>query len=287
MKTKIWCGSILAVLALLGAGCDTVGARHQQTSSLFSYLYADQTGHTDEPSVPVLSLPLRVGVAFVPMKSKDRGSSWSRETLIFSEQQKLELARRVAGEFVHHEFIKSVDLIPSAYLAEGGSFRNLDQLRQIYGIDVVVLLSYDQVQFTDQGALTLSYWTIVGAYVVQGEKNDTQTMIDAAVYDIASRKLLFRSPGLSEIKGSATPVNLSEQLRRDSAAGFEVAATNLVANLTVQLEEFKGRVKNAPTEYRIEFKPGYTGAGNFGGAEIVFIGMLAGGVLLGRWHRKS
>ncbi len=48
----------------------------------------------------------------------------------------------------------------------------------MYDIDVIALVSYDQVQFTDGSFLSLTYWTIVGAYVVAGEKNDTSTMLD-------------------------------------------------------------------------------------------------------------
>ncbi len=47
---------------------------------------------------------------------------------------------------------------------------------------------YDQVQFTGEGLLSLTYWTIVGAYLVPGEKNETKTMLDAAVFYIASRR---------------------------------------------------------------------------------------------------
>lgn len=98
------------------------------------------------------------------------------------------------------------------------------------------LSSPDQVQFTDTGLLSLTYWTLVGAYVVKGEKNDTQTMLDAAVYDIRSRKLLFRAPGISRVKNSATPVNLTEKLRLDRDEGFRLAAAELVTNLHRELE---------------------------------------------------
>lgn len=40
-------------------------------------------------------------------------------------------------------------------------------------MDVVALVSRDQVQFTDQGLLSLTHWTLVGAYIVPGERNDT------------------------------------------------------------------------------------------------------------------
>ena len=90
-------------------------------------------------------------------------------------------------------------------------------------MDVIALASLDQTQFTDEGMFSLTYLTVVGAFVVPGDKNATHTMVDMAVYDIASRKLLFRAPGISYIKGLATPVNLREQLRNDSSAGFAAA----------------------------------------------------------------
>jgi rhombotail lipoprotein len=144
----------------------------------------------------------------------------------------------------------------------------------MYGVDVMALMSYDQVQFTDQNILALTYWTIVGAYVVNGERNETRTMLDAAVYDIASRKLLFRAPGYSQVKRGATLVNLSKELRGDSERGFKEAATNLVSNLIVQLEDFRQRVTNSPTEYKIVRKPGYIGAGALGGLETGCIGLI-------------
>lgn len=87
------------------------------------------------------------------------------------------------------------------------------------------------MQFTDEGQLSLSYWTIVGAYVVRGETNETKTIMDAAVNDIPSRRLLFRAPGTTQIKRSAIAINVTEQLRRDGEQGFSVAATNLMVKL--------------------------------------------------------
>jgi len=273
---------LLVTITVLVGGCNTMG--NHRASNLYAYLYSDQKGHVDEPTVPVLSLPLRVGVAFVPVDNpKGRNYSYA-DDLTFSEVQKMDLMKQISEQFKQYPFVKSIDLIPSAYLTPRGGFANLDQIRTMYGVDVMALLSYDQVQFTDQGMLSLTYWTIVGAYVVPGQKNDTKTMLDAAVYDIASRKLLFRAPGIGNVKGSATPVNLSEELREDSKKGFEQAATNLVASLKVQLEEFKERVTNAPAEYKVEYKPGYTGASAFGGLETIFIGGMGVCFL---WMRRN
>jgi rhombotail lipoprotein len=132
-----------------------------------------------------------------------------------TEAEKTNLLDKVADNFRKYDFVSEIEVIPSAYLTEGGSFQNLDQIKTMYGTDVIALVSYDQVQFTDEGLLSLTYWTLLAAYVISGEKNDTSTMLDTAVYDIESRKMLFRAPGTSSIKGRSTPINLSEELRAD------------------------------------------------------------------------
>ena len=273
---------IISVAAIgLIAGCAALGLtdNSRQASSVMTYLYPKHAdSHIDSPSVPVLSLPLRVGVAFVPEQSKRPGAnfvSWENER--FTEKQKMELMKKVSESFKKYAFVQSIELIPSSYLTPQGGFENLDQLRAMFGVDVIALLGYDQAQFTDEGWASITYWTVVGAYVVPGERNDTKTMMDAVVYDIASRKLLFRAPGTSQIKASATPINLKEGLRDDSEHGFEQASTNLVTNLQVQLAEFKDRVKSSPEEFKVVTKPGYSGAGSIDGLDLALFATMATG----------
>jgi rhombotail lipoprotein len=263
-------------------GCESMGpAQRHRATSLYDYLYPNTSGHVDAPTIPVLSLPLKVGIAFVPIDNGGRQPH--RTDLVLSEDRKMELMKAISDQFRAYPFVKSIELVPTTYLTPKGGFGNLQQIRAMYGVDVMALLSYDQIQFTDQGLLSLTYWTIIGGYIVQGEKNDTRTMLDAAVYDIASRKLLFRAPGTSTVKASATPVNLSEELRKDSELGFEQAATNLVPNVRIQLEAFQERVKSNPTEYKVVHREGYTGAGSVGATEAAVIA-IAGACLL--WQRR-
>ena len=275
MKTHDPIGLILlaGVATLVLTGChtfDNVKSSHQ-SSSVVNYLYPNQANPVVQPAIPVLSLPLKVGVAFVP---GDSGHAYAASGPL-SESQKFALINEVSESFKKFPFVKSIEIIPSSYLTPRGSFANLDQIRSMYGVDVVALLSYDQVQFTDTGLLSLTYWTLVGAYVVKGEKNDTQTMLDAAVYDIRSRKLLFRAPGISRVKNSATPVNLTEKLRLDRDEGFRLAATELVTNLHRELELFRERVKKSPDEIKIAHQPGYAGGGSLGGWELALVAALA------------
>jgi rhombotail lipoprotein len=275
--------NLLVTVALLGAvaalsGCESFNQRSQhRATSVVKFLYPNNSEHVESPTVPVLSLPLKVGIAFVPVEESRRGAEnyLLAGDATVNESQKMALMKEVSKHFDKYPFVKSIELIPTAYLTPGGSFANLDQLRSMFDVDVIALLSYDQVQFTDEGILSLSYWTIVGAYTVTGEKNDTRTMLDAVVYDIPSRKMLFRSPGLSHIKGSATPINLSEELRLASEAGFQQAATNLVAGLDFQLGEFKERIKKSPEDIKVVNKPGYAGASAMGGFEVLLLGGMA------------
>ncbi|OGS94691.1 MAG: rhombotarget lipoprotein [Gallionellales bacterium RIFCSPLOWO2_02_FULL_57_47] len=262
----------LPIIALIG-GCATGTTKH--ATSVVDYLFPDTKEPVVTPGIPVLTLPLRVGIAFVPSDSTKggRGSQFRGGfppfhggALALTEKRKADLMQEVANHFKKYSFVKEIEIVPSAYLKPGGSFANLDQIRTMYGVDIIALLSYDQVQFTDQGKLSLTYWTIVGAYVIPGEKNDTHTMIDAVVYDITSRKMLFRAPGMSHIKGSATLVNLSEELRADSDKGFSDAAKEMIVNLDDQLAHFKEKVKERPAEYKVVRTPGYTGGGTGGGS---------------------
>ena len=279
MRHSRFVTAVLTVFAisLSTTGCATRSAHY--ATSVVQYLYPKDTKHVETATIPLLSLPLRVGVAFVPGDGYQIINS-------LSEKYKEDLMKKVSAEFKQYPFVKSIEIIPSPYLMPKGGFTNLDQLRTMYGVDVIALLSYDQVQHTDEGLLSLSYWTLIGAYIVRGEKNDTSTMLDAAVYHIPSRKLLFRAPGTSRIKASATPVNLREQLRKDSEAGFKEAAVMLTTNLKEQLEQFKVKVKESPQEYKIEHKAGYTGGGSL---DPVALGLVAafGGALFWSGRKRK
>lgn len=261
----------MVILAILGAGCAHLYGRSQvrQNASVVDFLFPAGSDQVVEPSIPTLNLPLDVGVAFVPGARGD-----GRLDHHLSEERKARLLQDVAREFEPYKFVRKIEIIPSAYLRPGGSFANLDQLARMFGVQVIALVSYDQVQFTDEDFTSFAYWTLVGAYVVEGEKNDTQTLLDAVVYDVASRKLLFRAPGVSRIEARATPVNLSEELREDADAGFQKAATNLVTNLKTELASFQERVRNRPEEVKVVARPGYTGAGASGVFEIALLLVL-------------
>lgn len=278
LLSQIVLGSLLTALTLTSIGCVGMNYGNRQkreATSLADYLYPGDTEHIAQPAIPVLSLPLNVGIAFVPefYKNSKGGTTRTYQSRL-DENRRIQLMQNVSSHFQAQPFVKRIELIPSSYLTPQGSFENLDQLKRLFNVDVIALVSYDQAQFSDETAWSFTYWTIVGAYVVPGERNDTRTLLDCAVYDIASRQLLFRAPGVSTVKGNATPINANEELRRDSEQGFDIAATNLVTNLEVELGRFKDRVKRSPDEIRVVNKPGYTGAGALDGMTVLLFAAL-------------
>lgn len=256
----------ILIMSVSIMGC--AGQQTRAKSSVVDYLYPKNSTAVVQPSIPVLNIPIKVGIAFVPEQpARSRGVNlWSGVVGggALTEANKTNLLETMADHFRKHDFVGELEVIPSAYLTPAGSFSNLQQIKTMYGIDVIALVSYDQVQFTDEGMLSLTYWTIVGAYVVSGEKNDTSTMLDTVVYDINSKKMLFRAPGTSNIKGSATPVNLSEELRNDSLEGFKQATKQMITNLDMQLTSFKKKIKDNPERVKVVHRAGYSGGGAIG-----------------------
>ena len=279
--------SVLALLTVALTGCVAFrNSRHHQASSIVQFLYPDQNQPFVEPGIPTLRLPLRVGIAFVPSTGRPNHGSEAGPggSVSFTEAQKAELMGRIAADFKAQPFVQTIEILPETYLRPGGGFENLDQMRALLGIDVVALISYDQAQNSTDTAWSLAYWTIVGAYLVPAQKNDTHTLMEAVVYDIPSRRLLFRAPGVSAVTGHSTMVRTQEEMRADSARGLTLAAADLTTQLQRELDSFKTRIKDEPQSVHIEHKPGYSGAGSVGKWLFGTLGMLTA---ISRSHRRQ
>ena len=138
------------VAMVVSSGCASIyGTKNRYRSSVVDYLYPEKDV-AEQSTVPNLSLPIRVGVAFVPDSPDTAGSSR------ISEKEKMDLMRSISSEFKSLEFVKHIEMIPTAYLTPHGGFANLDQIKTMHDIDVMALVSYDQIQHTDEGLLSLS-----------------------------------------------------------------------------------------------------------------------------------
>jgi rhombotail lipoprotein len=267
-----------ATAVCLSTGCVFWDSKRQtaERTSLLDFLYPTESEKELQPTIPTLKLPLKVGLAWVPMSGDARGP---RESTGLPAQFLDETLGKVRQQFTNLPFVSEVVIVPGQYLQPKGGFENLNQVRTMFGVDVIALVSRDQKQFADPNALSFLYLTVVGAYVVPAEKNETYTMVDTAVFDIPSRTLLFRAPGMHRSKGRSTYVGLDDALRKEQEEGVVLASKAMVDNLKSELGLFQERIKKQPDTVRVVHRPGYTGGGAGGWADVAWIGV----VLVGIW----
>lgn len=265
----------IALLVVLAAVLTACSWWHPQrtgsSSSLVDYLYPDgQIPPPVDEQVPVISLPARVGIAFVPSRG------WNK----LPESQMTELLNIVRDEFKDRDFIERIEVIPANYLQAQGGFDGLEQIGRLYNVDIIALVSYDQVLNTQDRASSLLYWTIVGAYTIKGTSNSVNTFVDTAVFDLPTRRLLFRAPGTNEASQRSTGINVSEAGREVSQESFETAMAEMTTNLDLELERFKVRIKEDQSVQLAHRNRG--GGGGVGHLDIATILLGVFGLLLAR-----
>ena len=235
MSRRILIAALLGVVLLLG--CSFARQVHRR-SNLMSYLYPKATEAPLPSAQGVrLRLPLRVGVAFVP--SEAAYGPYGGGAAVLPGTVEKSLLNVVRNAFKSRDWVKEVVVIPSTYLTPGGGFTNLDQVSQMFGVDVIALVSVDQFQSSDPYPISFLYLSIVGAYVLPLDHNDTRTLIDAAVFYVPGRRFLLRAPGQSRITGHSTAVDVNESMRERSVKGLSMAMTDLSANLSKEVDTFK------------------------------------------------
>jgi len=257
MKRLCWAVVLFALAAGL-AGCASMDAstKQRQVASMLSFLFP---GSAEPPApakaVAVLNVPFKIGVAFVPDNADP--------TFRVSEADRLKLAAQVRDAFSGYPFVREIVTVPSLYLEPGGGFANLDRIASLLQVDVIALVSYDQVQHADASGWSFLYWTGIGAYVIEGDRYDVLTALETAVFDIRSRRMLMRAAGTSNVKGAATMVGFSARSREARLASFEEAVAQMIGSLHSEVKAFRDRAPTDP-HVKLVLPPGYD-PGNFRG----------------------
>lgn len=238
------------------------------SSSLVDYLYPEgQEPPAETPEIPNLQLPLRVGIAFVPPR-------FGSHTGI-SAALKSELLNNVKAEFLDREYIEHIEIIPDNYLGSSRGFAGLQQVARLYGVDVMALVSYDQVSMSEDNKASILYWTIVGAYFIEGTQNEVQTFVDTAVFDVGSRKLLFRAPGINRQQSQSTAIESVEAVRTGRESGFTAAMDDMTVNLVTALDEFETRLEEDPELAQVTWDESAGGGGSTGYLLLLLLTLAA------------
>jgi rhombotail lipoprotein len=233
-------------------------AETRNSSSLVSFLYPDGQLPAPSDAVPQLHLPLRVGLAFLPSQSSAAG---------LDDAHKEQILERIRERFAARKFVADIVIIPDYYLATSRGFDGLNGVQRLYGIDLMALVSYDQVTHLDQNHWSLGYLTIVGAYVLQGSSRDTATLVDLAVVDPATRTLVLRAGGTDTRGGSSTLIDEQRAARADDFGSFDAASDRMIANFDAALTRLEAAVHEGKARVKIVSRTN-SGGGNGGGGAI-------------------
>ncbi len=224
------------------SGCN----RHAQNStSLVDFLYPNGATPPPQDAQPQLHLPLRVGLAFLP----SRGGPEAENGLDAAHQQALleEIRRR----FITRKFVAEIVVIPDYYLRGKEGFGGLEAVQRLYAIDLMALVSYDQVAHEDDNDWSLGYVTIVGAYVLKGTRHDVSTLVDLAVVDPATHSLVLRAGGFDNRHGNVTLIDEPRRLREAAADGFTAATKQMIEHFDSALTAFEHEVHDGKANVRV------------------------------------
>ena len=152
----------------------------------------------------------------------------------------------------------------------------------MFGLDVFALVSWNQVVLSSDTPASVLYWTIVGAYLIPGTQNSVNTLLDTAVFDIKTHKLLLRAPGVSQVTDSSTAVEAGRVTLSIREKSFVDAANQMATNLEAEVELFGKRIKEegvAEIAYASDYKGAFSPL-------FLLIGSLLGFIaLIRRWLR--
>lgn len=266
--------ALTGVAALMLSGCTAVSAlldgpqgqrQSHNSSSLVEFLYPDGHIPPAENQIPELRVPLRVGLAFLPTRNGAGPTAAQRD----------ELLEQIRQRFASRKFVTEIVTIPDYYLRNGRGFDGLQGVQRLYSVDVMALVSYDQVEHMDENDWSLGYLTIVGAYVLKGSHHDVATLVDLAVVDPVTRSLILRAGGTDSRNRNSTLVDQPREARESNAASFGAATTQMIDNFDVSLTKFEADVRAGKANIRVAKRQSSGGGGGGGSFAPLSLGLLA------------
>jgi rhombotail lipoprotein len=265
---KFYCLCLLAILGVTGCAdlsCFSSCQRHAQNStSLVEFLYPNGSPPPAENSQPQLRLPLRVGLAFLPSNGDAR--------IGLDAAHKEALLQEIRRRFVSRKFIAEIVVIPDYYLQGKRGFEGLEGVQRLYGVDLMALVSYDQVAHEDNNNWSLGYVTIVGAYVLKGTRHDVSTLVDLAVVDPATHSLVIRAGGFDTRHGTVALIDENRGLRESSTEGFSAATQQMIDHFDGALTAFESDVREGKANVKVVSNHGKPTSG--GGGSLDWLGLL-------------
>jgi rhombotail lipoprotein len=262
MRAKVLFGWVvtMGLTGCVGWNCYPACTRHTQNStSLVEFLYPNSGAAPRDNAEPQLHLPLKVGLAFLPSRGPEAENG-------LNAAHKEALLEEIRKRFITRKFVAEIVLIPDYYLKGKDGFAGLEGVQRLYSVDLMALVSYDQVAHEDSNDWSLGYATILGAYFLKGTRHDVSTLVDLAVIDPATHSLVLRAGGYDNRHRDVTFMDESRRLRETEASGFTAATQQMIEHFDGALTAFEGEVREGKANVRVvSNRNGSGGAGALDG----------------------
>jgi rhombotail lipoprotein len=277
-----------ASLALALSGCGILsgneclfrcGEKRASSTPLVQFLYGDDQRVPKRDEVVTLQLPIRVGLAFLPSRT---GNPDEGPTPIERER----ILNAIRASFSDLPYVSEIVPVPAYYfdMARADGMWQLEQLSRLQNLDLMALISYDQRTQVSENRRSFAYLTIVGALVVKGNHNETQTIIDLAVVEPVRRSLVLRAGGVSSTANTVTAIDQPGKLRKQQRVGFDQATDQLIGNFRTELTDFESRVRAGTADVKVVCQQRGGGGGSL---DLTLLALLVGCLAttaMVRWH---
>ena len=215
---------LLVVAMFLLQGC-ALGPRFSSSQNLSSILEPVKDSLASQDKKP-LEFPAAVGILMVPPNSNHEipGSTL-----------------HLAAQELKKELLKNEKYVKAVSIVSAGDFQEkitLNQISDLYGVDVVIIVSFEQDQRRVQNSvLALLNIAIVPAFIVPGVEVTTSSIVDGKVVHIPSNAIIFRAGGVDERTEHMTPFSAEEGGEtEESILGLASSVTDLGKNISKILD---------------------------------------------------
>lgn len=230
MNISIFKLMLIGLVIITIQGCDTLRPRSSSSMDLASVLEPVKDSLISTEKKPLI-FPTTVAVLMVPGE---------KLTMVPSSTLRLAAEELKKGLLKNNAYINGVSIISADDIRGKISLKTI---RDLYGTDIVVVLSYEQDQRrTQHGFFAFLDMAIVPAFIVPSVKVTTSTVVDGKIIHIPSNAIIFRSSGTDE-RSTRLDRFSSEgsKANEESISGF-ISATNKfgesVGSKLAQLDKF-------------------------------------------------
>jgi rhombotail lipoprotein len=216
MKKLVSLICVLAAVTIGGCAADVHRTRVAGTAPIFSYLSLKDSTIGATPTEP-LTFPTRVSIVYAPpMSTRPQTEQVPQTTL------------RAAAESLKTRLLAHSAYVKSVVIGHTSETLSLEQTRNMYGCDIVVILSYSQLQNAERGGISKALdITLIGGHLYPGVTITTETGIEATVIHTPTQYILFTESGSSSRTAISTPGGVNATAGSEAREGFTAATDNL------------------------------------------------------------